>query len=79
MTDIASGAAALSTYGLYCIVAVLAFVCYKLYVKTSTLEKEFREYIKQESVQITDKYEKIISDSDAVLRRIAESLEKRNL
>lgn len=65
--DIASGAAALSTYGLYFIVAVLGFVCYKLFVKTSSLEREFRAYMARETEESKAAHTKLLADSTAAL------------
>lgn len=74
MDGITAGAAALSTYGLYCIVAVLAFVSYKLYIKTSGLEKEFREYMKNESKASKEAHEKLVVDTTAALNASSQAL-----
>ena len=59
--------AALSTYGLYFVVAVLAFVSYKLFVKTSSLEREFRGYMQRETEASKQAHEKLLADSAAAL------------
>lgn len=68
MEGITSGAAALSTYGLYFIVAVLAFVSYKLFCKTSALEKEFRAYMQRETAEAKAAHERLLADSTAALQ-----------
>lgn len=67
MESIAGGAAALSTYGLYFIVAVLGFVSYKLFAKTTSLEREFRSYMQKETEAIKAAHEKLLADSAASL------------
>lgn len=67
MEGISAGAAALSTYGLYFIVAVLGFVSYKLFVKTSALEREFRAYMQKETEASKAAHEKLLADSAAAL------------
>lgn len=68
MEGVTAGAAALSTYGLYFIVAVLAFVSYKLFCKTSALEKEFRAYMQKETKEAKEAHEKLLADSTAALQ-----------
>lgn len=68
MEGVTAGAAALSTYGLYFIVAVLAFVSYKLFAKTSSLEKEFRSYMQRETAEAKAAHEKLLGDSTAALQ-----------
>lgn len=68
MEGITSGAAALSTYGLYFIVAVLAFVSYKLFCKTTALEKEFRAYMQRETAEAKAAHERLLADSTAALQ-----------
>lgn len=68
MEGVTAGAAALSTYGLYFIVAVLAFVSYKLFAKTSALEKEFRAYMQRETAEAKAAHEKLLGDSTAALQ-----------
>ena len=68
MEGITSGAAALSTYGLYFVVAVLAFVSYKLFCKTSALEKEFRAYMQRETAEAKAAHERLLADSTAALQ-----------
>lgn len=67
MESIAGGAAALSTYGLYFIVAVLGFVSYKLFAKTTSLEREFRSYMQKETEASKAAHEKLLADSAASL------------
>lgn len=74
MDGISAGAAALSTYGLYCIVAVLAFVSYKLYLKTGGLEREFRDYMKNESKASKEAHEKLVIDTTAALNASSQAL-----
>lgn len=68
MEGITAGAAALSTYGLYFIVAVLAFVSYKLFCKTAALEKEFRAYMQRETKEAKEAHQKLLGDSTAALQ-----------
>ena len=68
MDGVTAGAAALSTYGLYFIVAILGFVCLKLYNKTSAIEREFRTYMQSEKTAEKDTYQKILTDSTAALQ-----------
>lgn len=74
MEVITAGSAALSTYGLYFIVAVLAFVSYKLFQKTSSLEREFRAYMQRETKEAKDAHQKLLSDSTAALQASTEAL-----
>ncbi len=53
MNEISQGAQALSTYGLYTIVAVLAIIVVYLYKRVSDLEKELRNTIVSNSSEIT--------------------------
>jgi len=68
MEGVTAGAAALSTYGLYFIVAVLGFVSYKLFCKTQSLEKEFREYIQRETTESKAAHVQMLADSTEALR-----------
>lgn len=68
MEGIAGGAAALSTYGLYFIVAVLGFVSFKLFARMATLEKEFRSYMQRETAEAKAAHEKLLGDSTAALQ-----------
>lgn len=68
MDGVTAGAAAISTYGLYFIAAVLAFVCYKLYAKTTALEKEFRAYMQRETAEAKAAHERLLADSTAALQ-----------
>lgn len=68
MEGVTAGAAALSTYGLYFIVAVLAFVSYKLFCKTSALEREFRAYMQKETKEAKEAHEKLLADSTSALQ-----------
>lgn len=63
-----AGAAALSTYGLYFICAILAFVSVKLYTKTSSLEKEFRAYMARETSEAKAAHDKLLADSTAAMQ-----------
>jgi hypothetical protein len=74
MEGITAGAAALSTYGLYFIVAVLGFVSYKLFVKTSSLEREFRGYMQRETEASKQAHEKLLADSAAALNASTQAL-----
>ena len=74
MDGITAGAAALSTYGLYCIVAVLAFVSYKLYAKTGALEKEFRDYMQKASNETKEAHEKLLYDCTTALNASTQAL-----
>lgn len=76
MDGIASGAAMLSTYGLYFIVAVLGFVSYKLFCKTTALEKEFREYIQRETKEAKEAHERLLADSTKALKDSTEAINK---
>lgn len=67
MDGITAGAAALSTYGLYFICAVLGFVIYKLFSRMSALEKEFRAYMARESAETKAAHDKLLADSTAAL------------
>lgn len=67
MEGITAGAAALSTYGLYFICAVLVFVIYKLFSRMSSLEKEFRSYMARESAESKAAHDKLLADSAAAL------------
>ena len=68
MEGVTAGAAAISTYGLYFIVAVLGFVSYKLFCKTAALEKEFRAYMQRETAEAKAAHEKLLADSTAALQ-----------
>lgn len=68
MEGVTAGAAALSTYGLYFIVAVLGFVSYKLFCKTAALEKEFRAYMQRETTEAKAAHAKLLADSTAALQ-----------
>ena len=74
MEGISAGAAALSTYGLYFIVAVLAFVSFKLYSKTGALEKEFRDYMQSETKASKEAHEKLLADSTSALNASTQAL-----
>lgn len=76
MDGVTAGAAALSTYGLYFIVAVLGFISYKLYMKTSGLEKEFREYMQRETQASKAAHEKLLADSTAALTASTQALKE---
>lgn len=68
MEGITTGAAALSTYGLYFIVSILGYVSYRLYQKTGTLEKEFRAYMQKETTEVREAYARLLSDSTTALQ-----------
>ena len=68
MEGITTGAAALSTYGLYFIVAVLAFVSFKLFSRMAALEKEFRAYMQRETAEAKAAHQKLLADSTAALQ-----------
>lgn len=68
MEGVTAGAAALSTYGLYFIVAVLGFVSFKLFSRMSVLEKEFRSYMQRETAEAKAAHEKLLGDSTAALQ-----------
>jgi hypothetical protein len=68
MDGITTGAAALSTYGLYFIVAVLAFVSYKLYTRQSAIEREFRDYMQRETAETKAAHAQLLADSTAALQ-----------
>lgn len=74
MDGVTAGAAALSTYGLYFIVAVLAFVSYKLFGKTTALEKEFRAYMARETAEARAAHERLLSDSTAAMQASTEAI-----
>lgn len=68
MEGVTGAAAALSTYGLYFIVAVLGFVIYKLFCKTSALEREFRGYMQRETAESKAAHEQLLADSTAAMQ-----------
>lgn len=74
MESVTASAAALSTYGLYFIVAILGFVIYKLFVKTTAIEREFREYMQRETEASKQAHEKLLADSAASLNASTEAL-----
>lgn len=74
MESVTSGAAALSTYGLYFIVAVLGFVSYKLFCKTAALEKEFRAYMQRETSEEKAAHLKLLADSTTALQASTSAL-----
>ena len=74
VTTVEQSAAALSTYGLYFIVVVLGFVSYKLYTKTSSLEKEFRDYIQRETKATKEAHDKLIADSALALNASTQAI-----
>lgn len=74
MEGVTAGAAALSTYGLYFIVAVLAFVSYKLFAKTTALEREFRQYMQKETEAVKAAHEKLLADSASALNASTQAL-----
>lgn len=74
MEGLTSSAAALSTYGLYFIVCVLAFVAYKLFVKMNTLEREFREYMQRETEEAKRAHDELLGNSAAALNASTQAL-----
>lgn len=74
VVSIEQSAAALSTYGLYFIVIVLGFVSYKLYSKTSALEKEFRDYMQRETKSSKEAHEKLLADSASALNASTQAI-----
>lgn len=74
VVTIEQSAAALSTYGLYFIVIVLGFVSYKLFSKTSALEKEFRDYMQKETAASKEAHDKLLADSASALNASTQAL-----
>lgn len=74
MEGLTTSAAALSTYGLYFIVCVLAFVAYKLFVKMNTLEKEFRDYMQRETEEAKKAHDELLGNSAAALNASTQAL-----
>lgn len=74
ISAVEQSAAALSTYGLYFIVVILGFVSYKLYTKTSSLEKEFRDYMQRETKASKEAHDKLLADSALALNASTQAL-----
>lgn len=67
MDSAITAAGALSSYGAYFIVAILGMVCYRLFLRISAVEKEFREYVQKESAAQNEARAKLIADTTTAL------------
>lgn len=85
MEGLASSAAAISTYGLYAIIVILAGVIAHLYKKVSLLEKEMRDQLRQAQLDLNAHDEQnrrelaaLVTQSNAVTERNTAALNEIN-
>jgi hypothetical protein len=70
MIEAVSGAAEISQYGLYAIVAILCFVVGQMYKRAITLEKEIRDTIHKNHESLMS----VTSDSNRAISNLTESI-----
>lgn len=78
MSEIAEGASAISTFGLYAIVSALAICVIYLYKRTVTLEKEFREYIAKSNEQAAELQKGLLEKTTVALNTSSQTLGEVN-
>lgn len=78
MNEIADGASAISTFGLYAIVSTLAVCVIFLYKRTMTLEKEFREYISKSNEKVSELQKGLLEKTTTALNTSSQTLGEVN-
>lgn len=74
MQEVAGGAAALSTYGLYAIVSFLTVAVVFLFKSLRALETKFRDYISTTSLELQEKTTAALIDSTTALKASTEAI-----